>query len=83
MPDYDWVSGTICQDGYQRVDRCGVQGVKMDITGAQIIIECLVEQGVNTVFGYPGGTVLPLYDALYLNKSRIRHILTAHVSDLS
>jgi len=50
----------------------------MDITGAQIIIECLVEQGVNTVFGYPGGTVLPLYDALYLNKSRIRHILTAH-----
>ncbi|MCI2104608.1 MAG: biosynthetic-type acetolactate synthase large subunit [Sphaerochaeta sp.] len=50
----------------------------MEITGAQIIIECLVEQGVNTVFGYPGGTVLPLYDALYQNKSRIRHILTAH-----
>ncbi|MFA6844697.1 MAG: biosynthetic-type acetolactate synthase large subunit [Sphaerochaetaceae bacterium] len=50
----------------------------MEITGAQIIIECLVEQDVDTVFGYPGGTVLPLYDALYLNKGRIRHILTAH-----
>ena len=48
------------------------------ITGAQIIIECLSEQGVDTVFGYPGGTVLPLYDALYLNRGRIRHILTAH-----
>ncbi|WP_320127667.1 biosynthetic-type acetolactate synthase large subunit [uncultured Sphaerochaeta sp.] len=50
----------------------------MQITGAQIIIECLVEQGVDTVFGYPGGSVLPLYDALYKNKERVRHILTAH-----
>jgi acetolactate synthase-1/2/3 large subunit len=50
----------------------------MQMTGAQIIIECLVEQGVDTVFGFPGGAVLPLYDALYQNQSRIRHILTSH-----
>lgn len=50
----------------------------MRITGADIIIECLVEQGVDTVFGYPGGQVIPLYDALYKNRDRIRHILTAH-----
>ncbi|HOE84433.1 MAG TPA: biosynthetic-type acetolactate synthase large subunit [Sphaerochaeta sp.] len=50
----------------------------MQISGAQIIIECLVEQGVDTVFGYPGGAVLPLYDALYQNRDRIRHILTSH-----
>ncbi len=50
----------------------------MKITGADIIVECLVEQGVDTVFGYPGGQVIPLYDALYRNRGRIRHILTAH-----
>ncbi|WP_332448363.1 biosynthetic-type acetolactate synthase large subunit [Sphaerochaeta sp.] len=50
----------------------------MQMTGAQIIIECLVEQGVDTVFGFPGGAVLPLYDALYQNRTRIRHILTSH-----
>ena len=50
----------------------------MQISGAQIIIECLVEQGVDTVFGFPGGAVLPLYDALYQNRDRIRHILTSH-----
>ncbi|HZJ87615.1 MAG TPA: biosynthetic-type acetolactate synthase large subunit [Sphaerochaeta sp.] len=49
-----------------------------EISGAQIIIECLVEQGVDTVFGFPGGAVLPLYDALYVNQDRIRHILTSH-----
>lgn len=47
-------------------------------TGAEIIIECLVEEGVDTVFGYPGGQVIPLYDALYLNRDRIHHVLTAH-----
>jgi len=46
------------------------------ISGAQIIVECLKEQGVDTVFGYPGGTILPLYDAL--RDTPIRHILTAH-----
>ena len=50
----------------------------MQMTGAQIIIECLVEQGVDTVFGFPGGAVLPLYDALFQNQRRIRHILTSH-----
>ena len=50
----------------------------MKLTGADIIIECLVEQGVDTVFGYPGGQVIPLYDALYRCGGRIRHILTAH-----
>ena len=46
------------------------------ITGARAIIECLLEQGVDTVFGYPGGTILPLYDAL--SRSSLRHILTVH-----
>ncbi len=50
----------------------------MKITGSQIIIETLVEQGVDTVFGYPGGQIINLYDALYLNSDRIRHVLTAH-----
>jgi len=48
------------------------------MTGAQIVIECLLEQGVDTIFGYPGGTVLNIYDQLFKNSSRIRHILTAH-----
>jgi acetolactate synthase-1/2/3 large subunit len=48
----------------------------MRISGAQIIVECLKEQGVDTVFGYPGGTILPLYDALL--SAPIRHILTVH-----
>ncbi|NLI53131.1 MAG: biosynthetic-type acetolactate synthase large subunit [Clostridiales bacterium] len=50
----------------------------MKLTGAQILIECLVEQGVDTVFGYPGGSVLNIYDELYKSSDRIRHILTSH-----
>lgn len=50
----------------------------MQKTGAQIIIECLLEQKVDTVFGYPGGTVLNIYDALYLYSDKIKHVLTAH-----
>lgn len=50
----------------------------MKLTGAQILAECLLEQGVDTVFGYPGGAVLNIYDALYQYSDRIRHILTAH-----
>ncbi len=50
----------------------------MKKTGSQIIIETLVEQGVDTVFGYPGGQVLNIYDELYNNSDRIRHVLTAH-----
>lgn len=49
----------------------------MQLTGSQIVIECLKEQGVDTVFGYPGGTILNIYDALY-QQSDIRHILTSH-----
>lgn len=50
----------------------------MKITGAQVVIECLIEQGVDTIFGYPGGNILNIYDALYKNSNRIKHILTAH-----
>lgn len=50
----------------------------MKKNGAGIIVECLVEQGVDTVFGYPGGAVLHIYDELYKNSDRIKHILTAH-----
>jgi acetolactate synthase-1/2/3 large subunit len=50
----------------------------MKLTGAEILIKCLLEQGVDTVFGYPGGAVLNIYDALYKAKDEIRHILTSH-----
>ena len=50
----------------------------MVLTGAQIAVECLKEQGVDTVFGYPGGTILNVYDALYQHSSEINHILTSH-----
>ncbi len=50
----------------------------MVLTGAQIVVECLKEQGVDTVFGYPGGTILNVYDALYQHSSEINHILTSH-----
>ncbi len=50
----------------------------MQITGAEVVIECLKEQGVDTVFGYPGGAILNVYDALYKHQSEIRHILTSH-----
>ena len=48
------------------------------LTGAEIVIECLKEQGVDTVFGYPGGAILNIYDALYKHKDEITHILTSH-----
>ena len=47
-------------------------------TGSDIIIECLLEQGVDTVFGYPGGAVLNIYDSLYMYSDKIRHVITAH-----
>ena len=50
----------------------------MQLTGAEIIVECLKEQGVDTVFGYPGGTILNVYDALYKHSDEITHILTSH-----
>ncbi len=50
----------------------------MQLTGAEILMECLMEQGVDTIFGYPGGTILNVYDALCSYKGRVRHILTSH-----
>lgn len=50
----------------------------MKRNGATILMECLLEQQVDTVFGYPGGAVLNIYDALYAYRDRIRHVMTAH-----
>ncbi|MDO4272510.1 MAG: biosynthetic-type acetolactate synthase large subunit [Eubacteriales bacterium] len=50
----------------------------MQLTGAEIIVECLKEQGVDTVFGYPGGAILNVYDALYEYRDEITHVLTSH-----
>ena len=50
----------------------------MQLTGSEIVVECLKEQGVDTVFGYPGGTILNIYDALYKHSDEINHILTSH-----
>ena len=50
----------------------------MQLNGSEIIIECLKEQGVDTVFGYPGGAILNVYDALYKHSDEIKHILTSH-----
>ena len=50
----------------------------MQINGSQIMIECLLEQGVDTIFGYPGGSILNVYDELYRYQDRIRHVLTSH-----
>ena len=51
---------------------------RMKLNGAAILIECLIEQEVGTVFGFPGGAVLPIYDELYKRSDRINHVLTAH-----
>ena len=50
----------------------------MQINGSQIMIECLLEQGVDTIFGYPGGSILNVYDELYRYQDRIRHVLTSY-----
>ena len=50
----------------------------MQLTGSEIVIECLKEQGVDTVFGYPGGAILNVYDELYKHQNEIKHILTSH-----
>lgn len=50
----------------------------MQLNGSEIVVECLKEQGVDTVFGYPGGAILNIYDALYNHSSEINHILTSH-----
>ena len=50
----------------------------MKLTGAEIIMEVLIEQGVTDIFGYPGGTVLNIYEALYNRQDKIHHYITAH-----
>lgn len=50
----------------------------MQLTGAQIVIECLKEQGVKTVFGFPGGAILNVFDALYMHRDEIEHVLVSH-----
>ncbi|MDF2586177.1 MAG: ilvB [Anaerocolumna sp.] len=50
----------------------------MQLTGSQVLVECLKEQGVDTIFGYPGGSVLNIYDELYRHQDEIKHILTSH-----
>ncbi len=55
-----------------------MQKSKSEITGSEVIVEELVRQGVEVVFGYPGGAVIPLYDALFANRDRLHHVLTAH-----
>ncbi len=50
----------------------------MQLTGAQIVIECMKEQGVDTIFGYPGGAILNVYDELYKHRDEIKHVLTSH-----
>ena len=48
------------------------------ISGSKAVLECLLHEGVHTIFGYPGGAIMPIYDALYDYKDKIRHILTRH-----
>lgn len=50
----------------------------MQLTGSEILVECLKEQGVDIIFGYPGGSVLNIYDALYKHQNEIKHYLTSH-----
>ena len=50
----------------------------MQLNGSEIVVECLKEQGVDTVFGYPGGAILNVYDELYKHRDEIRHVLTSH-----
>ena len=50
----------------------------MLLNGSEILLECLLEQGADTVFGYPGGAVLNIYDALYMYSDKIHHVITAH-----
>ena len=48
------------------------------ITGAEAVLRCLLEEQVDTIFGYPGGAIMPVYDALYHYQDRLRHILPRH-----
>ncbi|GAB1475095.1 hypothetical protein MASR2M69_25360 [Bacteroidota bacterium] len=57
--------------------------IKMEkISGSQILVRSLLKEGVDTIFGYPGGTIMPLYDELYNHKDTLRHILVRHEQGL-
>src|SRR5690625_1184208 len=56
----------------------GTQEKKKNITGAEAIIQCLLAEGVDTIFGYPGGAIMPVYDALFHHMETLRHILPRH-----
>ena len=77
LMDYDKFEKKENRDAGKKTSREREAG-KMQLTGAQIVIECLKEQNVDTVFGYPGGAILNVYDELYKHKDEIRHILTSH-----
>jgi acetolactate synthase-1/2/3 large subunit len=62
----------------QQAASCAPARVTKTLSGAQILIECLLEQGVDTIFGYPGGAIMPVYDALYDYQDKVRHILVRH-----
>src|ERR1700681_2228020 len=55
-----------------------VERTMTEMTGAEMVIEALADQGVEHIFGYPGGAVLPIYDALFQSQDRVRHILVRH-----
>ncbi len=59
-------------------EKTQLRGRTGKMKGAEMIMECLLEEEVDTIFGYPGGAVIPLYDALYTYKKHFTHILTAH-----
>ena len=84
---YNRLSGTLRCTCYRQQQGCDPSGSdsidsegknRMLLTGAEIVVECLKEQGVDTVFGYPGGAILNVYDALYKHSDEIRHVLTSH-----
>ncbi len=77
MQDMRRLSHLQTEAQYLRVYRKG-RGKDMLLSGSEIIIECLKEQGVDTVFGYPGGTILNVYDELYKHSEEIKHVLTSH-----
>jgi len=56
----------------------GVAKTTVRLTGAQAVLQCFVEEGVDTIFGYPGGAIMPIYDALYDFQDKLRHILPRH-----
>lgn len=56
--------------------------MKQVLNGSEIVLECLKEQGVDTVFGYPGGAILNIYDELYKQSDKIHHVLTSHEQEL-